>query len=115
MHTIRLPKELIAVIKEKKKQEDEEKTLKIFEDFIVPFVYHTRYPRTGFDTPEDTDAERFIEYGQMHSTSPEHGSTFTLTAIKRVCKRLKDDVDNGTVWCAEYQSRYFVNKPNPFV
>nr|QYA18349.1 hypothetical protein KOM_12_79 [Clandestinovirus] len=114
MHTIRLPRELITVITDKKRQEDEERTTKIFEDFIVPFVYHTRYPRCGPNTPEDTDAERFVEYGHMCSTSPEHGSTFTLTSIKRVCKRLRDDVVKGKSLHCEYLSCYFANKPNPF-
>lgn len=114
-----LPQEIITIIKEKKREEDVEMKMKVFEDFIIPYLYHSRYSSNGslFGT---LDEERYTQIGNLYGVSvlPTgggwYGTSFTLTAIKRVCKRLKTDIRNGSKTGSQYLPFYFDNKRNPF-
>lgn len=121
-----LPKEIIAIVKYKVEMETEDSRLQIFEDFIVPWVYKLRDEGGWHDWA-------VYECGNLFSkeiTGRFKPTTFILTSLKRVCKRLKKDVSLGAVSLAEvgtvnqyyYNPNgyyfnggfYFDNKHNPF-
>nr|QYA18438.1 hypothetical protein KOM_12_169 [Clandestinovirus] len=94
----RLPQELMRIIKDKKKKEEEEMTLKVFEDFIIPYLYHINI---NLYMPLDT-----------------------FTSVQTVCKRLAIEVSYGMETHVRIGMRFFSSsyyfcrgpgkKKNPF-
>lgn len=113
-----IPREIIAIIKDKRKKiEDEERyeiMLKVFEDFIIPYLYHF------LQTTGEEDDPFLTKVGNLYSGDEEEEllSSYMLTAVKRVCQRLKNEVWLGCgkhAYWVYFGDQYFDNKRNPFV
>nr|QYA18434.1 hypothetical protein KOM_12_165 [Clandestinovirus] len=109
MSNARLPQEILAIIKNKKSAEEDqvrvEVIMKVFDDCIIPFVFNLRMRRWNTDP-------RLRQYGDNMVVAVNHGqvryrSSFILTAIKRVCKSMKEAVslgNHGDTYCIDAYS-----------
>jgi hypothetical protein len=106
-----VPSELLAIIKDKVKNEAEwsrvETVIKAFEDCIIPWIYNSRW--TAFDLTLRECGNLVVKcpkanYGTRLKTS------FMLTAIKRVCRRMREDVSFGIDYDGYSTPDYFSNK-----
>nr|QYA18498.1 hypothetical protein KOM_12_229 [Clandestinovirus] len=112
-----LPKELTTLINAKanhlKTEAHQELTMQIFDQFLIPYVYSTRGKQSNQDPTFVTMGKLAIRTGDAKMFA----STFMLTSIKRVCKRLKKEVSHGSigpVYSTSDQYCYRANKKNTF-
>nr|QYA18638.1 hypothetical protein KOM_12_370 [Clandestinovirus] len=114
-----IPNDIIQVIQNKKQSIKQEKTMEIFVEFIIPWMYRFR-----LNSNNDGDPPVF-QLGNMsialdsllNATSPNYGhyeSSFTITAMKRVSTRLRNEIlaGEGTISCIYNGHAYFRSNPD---
>nr|QYA18437.1 hypothetical protein KOM_12_168 [Clandestinovirus] len=110
MTSVALPQEIIVIIEEKKRIEEDDMKMEVFEEFIIPWIYHFRQYSDFIEDPQ------LNELGNLFGSVGEHLSAYMLTSVRRVCKRLNNKVSLGYQKMISFYSTgmYFANKRNPF-
>nr|QYA18453.1 hypothetical protein KOM_12_184 [Clandestinovirus] len=96
-----IPKEMVRIILIKVVTAQMEITMDVFDKCIIPRIFKSR----------DTEYAYGHSIGSLHHnpnklTFSERGvriSSFTLTALKRVCRKLCENVSQGN-WCGIYST-----------
>nr|QYA18497.1 hypothetical protein KOM_12_228 [Clandestinovirus] len=104
-----IPSEVLRIIHKKSQIEWNDKVIKIFEDFIIPYLYHAS---TYFADPYVSVLGN-LSLSYFTKTKRQYESHFVLTAIRRICKRLANDVSYGAMGDVFGGiNRYKNNKPS---
>nr|QYA18302.1 hypothetical protein KOM_12_32 [Clandestinovirus] len=109
-----LPTEIIAIVIKKKQDEEHRIKMRVFGDFIIPWIHNFRDLHTKVNSDDDPD-EQVLECGNLRACDWAFISSFHLTALKRVCRELRREVDYGRGYGGDYSTyEYYQHKDDPF-
>ena len=87
----KLPEDVLSIIFKKRETEWHDRVIGIFEEFIIPYLYYAS--ATFYDPMVTTLAN--LSLSSCYKAKHQFESHFVLVAVRRLCKRLANDVSHG--------------------